>query len=197
MRFRVLVALLLAGTAVAAQQSSSSPLVERVGDTGFLQLKADSFSQLTPSQQAVAYWLTQAAIAIDPIIYDQLSASGIREKRLLEGILGHSSGIAPEPLTKIRSYALVFFANRGNHNENTSQKFVPTFTFEELQDAAQKARANGAFHAYADLPPLADAAAVRKELDELRASIFGASFEPMTTAKTPPPGEDRSEEHTS
>ena len=28
---------------------------------------------LSPTQQALAYWLTQASIAIDPIIYDQLS----------------------------------------------------------------------------------------------------------------------------
>jgi dipeptidyl-peptidase-3 len=183
------VGVMLAGALVAAQPSPS-PLVERVGDTGFIQLRADSFSKLTPSQQATAYWLAQAAIAIDPIIYDQMSSFGIREKRLLEGILGHGAGVAPEPLGKIRSYALRFFANRGNHNENTSQKFVPTFTFEELQDAALKAQGNGAFKAYADLPALADAAAVRHELGDLRASLFDPAFEPTMTAKTPPPGQD-------
>src|SRR5579884_465398 len=113
---------LVLGTDVSAQ-TGSSPLVERVENTGFIQLKADSFSQLTPSQQAVAYWLTEAAIAIDPIIYDQLSEFGIREKRLLEGVMSHPAGIAAEPLGRIRNYALLFFANRGNHNENTSQKF--------------------------------------------------------------------------
>jgi dipeptidyl-peptidase-3 len=189
MRSRVLLGFVLAGIVVSAQ-SSTSPLVERVNDTGFIQLEAESFSQLTPSQQAIAYWLTQAAIAIDPIIYDQLSAYGVREKRLLEGILGHSSGIGAEPLAKIRSYGLLFFANRGNHNENTSQKFLPAFTFDELQDAALKAQASGAFKAYADLPSLADAAAVRKELSDIRASIFDASFETTITAKTPPPGKD-------
>src|SRR5262245_24475182 len=90
---RTTLAIILA-CAVVAAQSDQSPLVERVGDTGFIQLRADSFSQLDARQQALAYWLTQAAIAIDPIIYDQLSQYGIREKRLLEGILGHSSNIA-------------------------------------------------------------------------------------------------------
>ena len=190
MRFRVLAAALL-GSVVVSAQPPASPLVERVDNTGFIQLKADSFSQLAPSQRAVAYWLSQAAIAIDPIIYDQLSESGIREKRLLEGVMGHDGGIAAEPLAKIRSYALLFFANRGNHNENTSQKFVPSFTFEELQDAALKAQANGAFRtAYADLPPVADAAALRRELGELRAAIFDPNAQPTMTAKTPPPGLD-------
>ncbi|HZT77333.1 MAG TPA: hypothetical protein VFA27_11785 [Vicinamibacterales bacterium] len=189
MRFRILVAVLLA-TVVAGAQPSSSPLVERVDNTGFIQLTADSFSQLTPSQQAVAYWLTQAAIAIDPIIYDQLSQYAIREKRLLEGIMAHPAGVPAATLPKIRSYALLFFANRGNHNENTSQKFVPTFTADELERAALAAQAAGAFKAYADLPALADANAVRRELGELHASIFDPNFEPMTIAKTPPPGKD-------
>ena len=189
MLIRTLGLLLLSATLVA-QSATDSPVVARVGNTGFIQLKADSFSQLTPSQQTVAYWLTEAAIAIDPIIYDQLSQYGIREKRLLEGIVGHSGGIAAAPLDKIRNYALLFFANRGNHNENTSQKFLPTFTVEELQDAAIKAQANGAFKAYADLPALADASAVRREVSELRASLFDPNVEPTTTAKTPPPGKD-------
>ena len=116
---------------VLAQQAAPppTPLVERVGDTGFLQLEANSFAKLDARQQALAYWLTQASIAIDPIIYDQLSRFGLREKRLLEEIMGHTAGIPAEPLGKIRQYALLFWANRGNHNENTSQKFLPAFTF--------------------------------------------------------------------
>ncbi len=187
MALRFVAAAVLATAIVSAQ----SPLVERVGDTGFIQIRAESFSQLDAPHQALAYWLTQAAIAIDPIIYDQLSQYGIREKRLLEGIVGHSSGIAPETLAKIRNFALRFWANRGNHNESTSQKFLPEFTVEELQQAALKARANGAFaHGYADLPKLADDEAVRREVAALRAPLFDPSVEPTALAKTPPPGKD-------
>src|SRR5438309_2280455 len=71
----------------AATVKQESTLVDRVGDTGFIQLKADSFRSLTPKQQALGYWLSQAAIAIDPIIYDQLSAYAVREKRLLEEVI--------------------------------------------------------------------------------------------------------------
>src|SRR5262245_11875951 len=126
-----IVAILVALTAVppalciaqrpAPEPAGPKPLVERVGDTGFLQLRAESFRQLTPRQQALAYWLTRAAVAIDPIAYDQLSSYGLRQKRLLEAIMTNTAGIAPGTLTKIRSYALLFWANRGNHNEITGQ----------------------------------------------------------------------------
>jgi dipeptidyl-peptidase-3 len=172
----------------AAQQS---PLVETVGDTGFLQLQAPSFATLPPQQKRLAYWLTQASIAIDPIVYDQLSAYGLREKRLLEGIVSRRAAVPAASFAKIREYALLFWANRGNHNELTSQKFVPAFTAEELQDAALTAQAAGAFSAPSgDLPPLASAGAVRQELADLQRPIFDASFEPMITAKTPPAGQD-------
>jgi hypothetical protein len=77
---------LLACAALAATStfSQTSALADRVGSTGFLQLRAESFRTLEPRQKELAYWLVQASIAIDPIIYDQLSAYGIREKRLLE-----------------------------------------------------------------------------------------------------------------
>src|ERR1041384_7617942 len=137
--------LALFGLVALLAEPAANPLVERVGNTGFLQLAAPSFAQLTDQQKALAYYLTEASIAIDPIVYDQLSRFGIREKRLLEGILGHSAGIAPEPLANVRRFALLFFANRGNHNENTSQKFLPTFTVDELRAAAARAQATGAF----------------------------------------------------
>ena len=184
-----LAALVAAGVLLAP--APKSPLVARVGDTGFIQLEAPSFAQLTAKEKALAYYLTQASIAIDPIIYDQLSRFGIREKRLLEGIVSHAEGIDGTAFGKIKDYALLFWANRGNHNETTAQKFLPAFTSEELTVAALKAQANGAFRTpYADLPGLQTADALKKELDDLNRAIFDPQFEPMTTAKTPPPGKD-------
>src|SRR3954468_6625780 len=188
-----LVCLALWSPAVLAQRGAApiSSLVERVGDTGFIQLQSPSFAQLDDRQKALAYWLTQASIAIDPIIYDQLSRFGLRQKRLLEGIVAHHAGVSPAVYPKLREFALLFWANRGNHNEITGQKLIPGFTVEDLQQAALKAQAAGAFSTPSgDLPPLASAAAVSKEVDELRASFFDPGFEPMTTAKTPPPGQD-------
>jgi len=140
-------------------------LADRVGNTGFVQLTAESFHTLTPREQARAYWLSQASIAADPIIYDQMSRFGLRQKRLLETVVTHPQGVPPEVMKKIVDFTKLFWANKGNHNEMTSQKFVPDFTFEELKAAAG--------------PPLS------AEVDTLRASLFDPDFEPMTTAKSP------------
>jgi dipeptidyl-peptidase-3 len=170
---------------------SDKVVVDRVGDTAFVLLRAPSFQALTPRQQALAYWLTQASIAIDPIIYDQFSAYGLRQKRMLEEILAHDKGIDAALRARLADYAKLFWANRGNHNDITSQKFLPGFTFEELSLAASAAQQHGAFQtSYADLPPLKAPADLRRELDDLRASLFDATFEPMEVAKSPTGGKD-------
>ena len=182
------------GTRDARAQSNgpatADPLVERVADTGFIQMYAESVRQLDPRHQALAYWLSQASIAIDPIIYDQLSRFGIRQKRLLEEIVAQPGPVS-EAQRKIRDYALLFWANRGNHNETTAQKFLPTFSFEELKQGAMTAQTKGAFKTpYADLPALTTTAQLNRELEDLRQAFFDAAFEPTATAKSPPPGRD-------
>jgi dipeptidyl-peptidase-3 len=156
--------------------------VDRVGATGFLQLEAASFRALTPKQQQVAYWLTQASIAINPIIYDQLSRFGLRQKRALETIVAHPEGVNRASCLKIVAFTKLFWANRGNHNETTAQKFLPDFTFDELKDAGVTALRHGA-HGWTE-------AAWLKELEELKPSLFDANFEPMVTAKSPRGGLD-------
>jgi dipeptidyl-peptidase-3 len=182
---------LLASLAGAQQPAAPSVVVDRVGNTGFAQLHAESFKALPPQQQILTYWLTQASIAIDPIIYDQLSPFGLRQKRLLEEIVAHPEGIDPAAMGKIIDFAKLFWGNRGNHNENTAQKFLPAFTFNELKEAALTAQRHGAMKtAYGDLPSLATPVQLNKQLDELKASLFDASFQPMTTAKSPEGGKD-------
>jgi len=181
----------VATPALCQPDKASNVLVERVADAAFVQLHAPSFQALTPRQQALAYWLAQASIAIDPIFYDQMSAYGLQQKRLLEEIMAHPRGIDPEAMAKIAEFAKLFWANRGNHNDLTSQKFLPAFTFDQLEKAALVAQKDGAFRiAYADLPPLKKPADVKRELESLRASLFDPAFEPMITAKSPVGGKD-------
>ena len=62
---RFLLVPVMAGQLTAQQQPPpQSPMIERVGDTGFIQLQADSFRHLDARHQALAYWLTQASIAM-------------------------------------------------------------------------------------------------------------------------------------
>jgi dipeptidyl-peptidase-3 len=161
---RTALLLLLAGAAVAADHST---LVDRVGTTGFVQLEAESFKTLTLKEQTLAYWLTRASIAIDPINYDQNSIWGLRQKALLERILRHGQGVNPRVLRQITDFTKLFWSNRGNHNEMTAQKFLPEFTFEELKTAALQAGER------------------EGEVAVLKASLFDANFEPTITAKSP------------
>jgi dipeptidyl-peptidase-3 len=157
--------------------------VDRVGSTGFVQLEADGFHQLTPRQQAVTYWLSQASIAINPIVYDQLSRFGLRQKRVLELIVANPNGnIDRAAYAKILAFTKLFWANRGNHNETTAQKILPEFTFDELRAAGLAVLRNGGA-GFTD-------ASFEKEIFELRASFFDPDFEPMITAKSPRGGLD-------
>lgn len=190
---RALSALLLAAvlfgcsSPALAQRPARKPpartsLVERVGTTGILQLEAESFRDLTPRQKILAYYLSQASVAVDPIIYDQLSRYGLRQKRILEAVVSHPRGVNAATLKKISDYTKLFWANTGNHNGYTSQKFLPTFTYEELEGAGLQAIKNGGLLMTAD--------EFKKELSELRAPFFDPNFEPMSTAKSPEGGLD-------
>jgi len=178
--------LLLTLFTAAGFAAEKSTLVDRVGSTGFVQLEAESFHSLTAREQALAYWLTQASIAIDPVIYDQNSIWGLRQKRLLEGILRHPQDVNPQALAKITSFTKLFWANRGNHNDMTAQKFLPDFSPDELNSAALKAFQNGAFKTAAyGLPAIANATGLGSEVTALKPSLFDATFEPTITAKSP------------
>jgi dipeptidyl-peptidase-3 len=187
----ILTFLSLSVTLARGQSTGKSSLVERVADTGFVRVDVGSFQSLNARQQQLAYWLAQASIALDPIAYDQFSRFGLRQKRLLEEIVVHSNGADPALVEKIVEFTKLFWANVGNHNELTSQKFLPSFTFEEFQKAALAAQKDGAFASpYADLAPLATRAELDGELSDLRASLFDPDFEPMITAKSPRAGLD-------
>jgi dipeptidyl-peptidase III len=155
----------LGWTLCAAMAAQDGTLADRVGNTGFVQLTADSFHKLTPREQALAYWLSQASIATDPIIYDQMSRFGLRQKRLLEAMAAHPQGAQAETVKRIVDFTKLFWANKGNHNELTSQKFLPSCTFDQFRAAAG--------------PKLA------AEVDALKESLFDPDFEPMITAKSP------------
>jgi len=173
---------LIAQKPAARTTAPRTSLVQRVDRHGFIQVEAESFNDLTPRQKQLAYWLSQASIAIDPIIYDQNSRFGLREKNLLEQIIAHPQNIDAAVAKKIQDYTMLFWANHGNHNDTTAQKFVPAFTYEELEQAAIIARNNGA------KLPAGDG--LTTLLTDLQAAIFDPNFEPMTTAKSPEGGKD-------
>ena len=119
-----------------------------------------------------------AAVAIHPIVYDQNSVYGLREKHLLEAILTNSIGHRSRVLQKITDYTMLFWGNQGNHHSFNSHKFVPTFTREELKAAVTQAMRNGASDT------------IERESRDLDKTIFDPDFQPMLTMKNPKNGED-------
>lgn len=165
-----------------AQAPASSPLVERIGDRGFLQVASPSFSKLPLQQKRLAYHLTRAAIQLDPIFYDQMSSYGLTAKRLLGALAEKPERLPAASRKAIVDYATLFLGSGGNHNETTGEKFVPGVSFEEFSRAAEEARSKGA--------RLGSKEQLAKILQDLKAPVFDPNFEPMLTQKTPPAGQD-------
>ena len=152
----------------------ASPLVERVDTTGFIQVEAPSFNSLSPRQKALACWLSQAAIALEPITYDQFSRFGLGQRHVLEAVVAEKAKVEPAIYTKIADFTKLFWASKGNRNQLTSQKILPGFTPDELKRALEQA-------GHKELVP---------KVEELRQSLFDPAFEPMLTAKSPVGGKD-------
>ena len=172
--------------APVAFAAANHALVDRIATTGFVQLEAASFENLTPREKALAYWLSQASIAIDPINYDQNSLYGLRQKRLLEALMLHADLLNPQVRRKVSDFTKLFWANRGNHNEMTAQKFLPEFTFNELKTGAARVLAAGGFQsAPYGVPPIHNQTDLDRELTILQPSFFDANFQPLITAKSP------------
>jgi len=178
-------ALFLAISTVAFAAGESA-LVERVGSTGFVQVEAESFRKLSPRQQALAYWLSQASIAVDPINYDQNSAFGLRQKRIIDALVLHQDRLDPQVRRKVTDFAKLFWASRGNHHEMTAQKFLPAFTFEEMKAGANAVFRAGGFKGKPGYGATIESQAdLDRELNALRQSLFDPDFQPMITAKSP------------
>jgi dipeptidyl-peptidase III len=167
---------------LAQPAQAPSPLVGRIGDRGFLQVESPSFAKLPLQQKLLAYHLTQAAIQLDPVFYDQMSSYGLTAKRLLGALAEQPQRLPERSRQAIVEYATLFFANNGNHNETTGEKFLPEIPYEDFAQAAEEARAKGA--------RLGTKEQLARTLQELRAPLFDPKLQPQLTEKNPPAGED-------
>jgi dipeptidyl-peptidase-3 len=165
-----------------SSQGQGSPLVDRIGPTAFLEVRAPSLPALPLRQKLLAYHLTEAAIQLDPVFYDQMSAYGLEAKRLLCGLVEDPGRLPEASRQAIVEYAKLFLANHGNHNETTGRKFLPAFSFDELARAAEQARARGA--------RLGSATRLAAALRDLRAPLFDPAYQAAITDKSPAGGAD-------
>jgi dipeptidyl-peptidase-3 len=159
--------------------------IETVGDTGVLRLYADGFVELAPRERVLAYWLSQAAVAGDPIVYDQRSRYGLAVKELCEELALHLGAIEPALRQKIELFVKRVFIDKGLYDGWTQRKQAPPLDRKQLESAALAAFEDGA-----RLPGVKSEADLRKYLAALERVLFDPAFEPVTTTKSAPRGKD-------
>ena len=90
----------------------------------------------------------------------------------------HADGVNPQVRAKIADFTKLFWANRGNHNEMTAQKFLPGVHLRGTEDARPRAvlAAGGFQGAPYGVPPIRDQADLDRELTVLQPSLFDPAF---------------------
>jgi len=167
-----------------ASADTRTYLLETVGEVAVARLYADGFEELTPRERVLAFYLWRAAIAGRDIYYDQMGASNLEIRDLLEEILTHGDQVPAEILQPLHTYLKLFWIHNGNHNDRTKRKFLPEFSAVQLRMAAQQAVRNGARIRLALGESLDD------KLARLKPILFDPHVDPLLTCKTPPPGQD-------
>jgi dipeptidyl-peptidase III len=168
-------------TAAAADRKY---LLERVDDAAVVQLYADGFEKLPIKEKILIYHLYQAAVAGRDIFYDQRYAHNLEMRDVLEEILTHPAGIAPQTLAEIERYTKLFWINTGPYNNLTARKFVLKCTPEAFAAAAAAALENGAKF------PLKPGESLDGMLKRLQPLYFDVNVDSIVTNKTPGPGKD-------
>jgi dipeptidyl-peptidase-3 len=158
--------------------------LEQVKNTQIVRLYADGFDELSLNEKLLAYYLSQAAIAGRDINYDQSHRFDLEIRDLMEEIIIHSEGLAPELVKKITDYTKLVWANNSHYNASTGVKIIPEFSFDELTQAAANALEKGADFGIKGEDKL------KEKLTKLEKHIFDSQFEPLLTNKSPGEAED-------
>jgi dipeptidyl-peptidase-3 len=159
-------------------------LLEQIDDAAVVQLYADGFERLTPTEKTLVWHLYRAAIAGRDIYYDQRHRHNVGMRRLLEQVLTHAGGIAEATLAEITRYTKLFWLNTGPYNNLTARKFLLNLDRARLAEAAAIAAANGARFGLSAGETVADL------IERYAAMFFDPDYEPMVTSKTPGGGQD-------
>jgi dipeptidyl-peptidase-3 len=158
--------------------------LEQIDDAAVVQLYADGFANLSRGDKTLVWHLYLAAIAGRDIYYDQRYRHNLAMRDILEEILTHADGIAPETLHELTRYTKLFWINTGPYNNLTARKFVLGMALDELVSAAEIALRNGARFRLAEGEPL------RTHIERYAPMFFDATVDAMVTCKTPGEGRD-------
>jgi dipeptidyl-peptidase-3 len=173
-----------AAPTAAAPAPERRYLLETVDDAAVVQLYADSFDKLSLRDKTLTWHLYQAALAGRDIFYDQRHRNGLEMRGILEAIVMHPAGIDAAVMQEILRYTKLYWINSGAYSSQTSRKFVLKTTPQAFAAAARQAAAAGATF------PLQRGETLDALLARLQPMFFDPQFEPISTNKTPAPGED-------
>jgi dipeptidyl-peptidase-3 len=154
----------------AAATAPSARVLEVVGGVTAASYPPTGFDKLTAQQRVIAYHLTQAVLAGDPLFTMQTSRYGWPATEVVRQLLARKDKIDPGVSAKLALYRKMLFLHHGIHDSKTGQKLVPPLTQQEMESAAR-------------------AASVTISKDLLQ-GMFDPRVAPNVTNKTPGPGKD-------
>ena len=173
-----------APAAAAAQDPQDRPyLLERIDDAAVVQLYADGFEALSLRDKTLVWHLYQAALAGRDIYYDQRYEHNLEMREVLEEIITHPDGVAPDTLVAIHQYAKLFWLNTGPFNNLTARKFVVETTPAAFGAAVEAAARTGATF------PTHAGETVTRMVARMTPYFFDPEVDGLVTNKAPGPGE--------
>ncbi|MDY2622901.1 MAG: dihydrofolate reductase [Alloprevotella sp.] len=112
---------------------------ERFADIQMLRYKVEGFDNLTLKQKTFIYYLQEAALQGRDILFDQNGRYNLRIRRLLEAIYTDYKGDRKGKFyTGLSTYLKRVWFSSGIHHHYGCEKFVPSFTADELRAAAHQ-----------------------------------------------------------
>ena len=148
-----------------------------VGDVALLQLHVDGWDDLTTQEHVLAWRLSLAAIAGDPIAYDQRWVHNLDVKMLFEGIAARSARLDPDVRERVEETLERFWIHHGLHDAATGEKWTPSLTFDELWMATMDAFTAGERFGFLDEADL------RAAMDAFRPPLFDPSVDRWRVAR--------------
>lgn len=150
--------------------SQGIKLLGSVGDIAVASYPPTGFDKLKPQERVLAYHLSQAALAGDPIFLMQTSRYALPATQLVRRLLSGKDKLPPALRDKLVEYRRMLFLNNGLHDPSTGQKFSPPIAKQEIEEAARLLQV--------ELP------------GDLLAGMFDPKVAPTVINKTPGKGKD-------
>lgn len=164
--------------------ATSSPLLEKIGSVAITRLDISGFEALELPHKIAVYHFAQAARAGDRITFDQWNRYHLGIVQLLEGIIEAQPRLPGDLFDRLQLYLKRLWLNRGNHDMDSTLKFLPDFTSDELRLAVRESVAKGARWHTVHTEHL------EQYLQTLEPALFDANFQPQLTCREPGDGMD-------